>query len=143
MIIKTDCEMFPPILFSRRKWIELLGFLKKDEVIDTTRKCSFIVVPSIGYENCPYSIIETMAIGKPVIGANVAGIPELVKDGHTGFIYEKIDELSEKMKILFSDKKTAEEFGKNAKMDVQKLYAKEVYYEKIMDIYSELIKRRK
>lgn len=123
--------------------IELLGFLKKDEVIDTTRKCSFIVVPSIGYENCPYSIIETMAIGKPVIGANVAGIPELVKDGHTGFIYEKIDELSEKMKILFSDKKTAEEFGKNAKMDVQKLYAKEVYYEKIMDIYSELIKRRK
>ena len=85
--------------------IELLGFLKKDEVIDTTRKCSFIVVPSIGYENCPYSIIETMAIGKPVIGANVAGIPELVKDGHTGFIYEKIDELSEKMKILVKVKR--------------------------------------
>ena len=47
--------------------VKLLGFLDKDEVKEQIRKCRFVVVPSIGYENCPYSVMETLAIGKPVI----------------------------------------------------------------------------
>lgn len=48
---------------------------KKTEQV---RKARFIVEPNIWYENCLYSVMETLAIGKPVIGANIAGIPELV-----------------------------------------------------------------
>lgn len=125
--------------------VELLGFLSKEEVIDWTRKCRFTVVPSIWYENCPYSVMETLAIGKPVVGANIAGIPELVKDNRSGFIYkyDDINDLADKMKILFEDKNLAEKFGKNAKIEAKQLYAKDVYYKKIMDVYCELIKRGK
>ena len=38
-----------------------------------------VIVPSIWYENCPYSVLETLAIGKPIIGSWIGGIPELVR----------------------------------------------------------------
>ena len=47
--------------------VRLLGFLNKDKVKEQIRKCRFVVVPSIWYENCPYSVMETLAIGKPVV----------------------------------------------------------------------------
>ena len=78
-----------------------------------------------------------MAIGKPVVGANIAGIPELVKDNRSGFIYkyDDINDLADKMRILFEDRNLAEEFGKNAKMDAKELYA--------MDIYENLIEGKR
>lgn len=123
--------------------IKLLGFLSKDEVIEKTRKCRFIVVPSIWYENCPYSVLETLAIGKPVIGANIAGIPELVKNNYSGFTYkyDDINDLAKKMRELFNDKDLAEKFGHNAKNDAIKLYDKNVYYNKIINIYKDLLER--
>lgn len=125
--------------------VELLGFLSKADVIDWTRRCRFTVVPSIWYENCPYSVMETLAIGKTVIGANIAGIPELVKDNRSGFIYkyDDINDLADKMRILFEDKSLAEEFGKKAKIDASEFYAKNVYYKKIMDIYENLIEGKR
>ena len=124
--------------------VKLLGFLNKDKMKEEVRKCKFVVVPSIWYENCPYSIIETLAIGKPVIGSNMGGIPELVDNGKCGFIYKAndINDLSDKMKQLFNDDKLVMKFSKNAKERVKKLYSEEVYYKKIMKIYSNLIRKK-
>ena len=108
------------------------------------RKCKFVVVPSIWYENCPYSVMETLAIGKPVIGADIGGIPELVKDNRSGLIYkyDDINELTDKMNILFTNKQLVEEFSKNAKDDANKLYGKEIYYENIIKIYNKKLYMR-
>ena len=123
--------------------VKLLGFLNSNQMKETIRKCKFVVVPSIWYENCPYSVMETLAIGKPVIGANIGGIPELVKGNRSGLIYkyDDIDDLTNKMKVLFEDEKLVEEYGKNAKEDANKLYGKEVYYKKVINIYIELLKK--
>ena len=123
--------------------VKLLGFLNSDQIKETIRKCKFAIVPSIWYENCPYSLMESLAIGKPVIGANIGGIPELVKDKKSGLIYkyDDIDDLTNKMKVLFEDEKLVEEYGKNAKEDAKKLYGKDVYYKKVINIYNELLKK--
>lgn len=122
--------------------VQLLGFLNVEEMRERIRKCRFVVVPSMWYENCPYSIMETLAIGKPVIGANIAGIPELVKDSENGLLYEpnNAEELAQKMKRLLEDKELAEKLGKNAKEQAQKLYSKQTYYNKIIKIYESLVK---
>lgn len=122
--------------------IKLLGFLDKNQIKEQIRKCRFVVVPSIWYENCPYSVMETLAIGKPVIGANIGGIPELVQNQYTGMTYkfDNIEELSNNMKVLFNDKELAEKLGNNAKEQAKKLYTKNVYYDKILKIYTDLIK---
>ena len=122
--------------------IKLLGYLNQDEVKKYIKNARFIVVPSIWYENCPYSILETQAIGKPVIGADIGGIPELVKDKENGLVYRynSIDELETKMKLLFENKELAEQYGKKAKEYAEKFYNKETYYDKIIKIYEKVLK---
>lgn len=124
--------------------IKLLGFLEKNEIKEQIRKCRFVVVPSIWYENCPYSVMETLTIGKPVVGARIGGIPELVQNQYTGMTYkfDNIEELSNNMKVLFNDKELAEKLGNNAKEQAKKLYTKNLYYDKIIKIYTDLIKEK-
>lgn len=122
--------------------VKLLGFLNSDQMKETIRKCKFVVVPSIWYENCPYSVMETLAIGKPVIGADIGGIPELVINDRSGltYKYDSVDELSNKMKELFKNEELIKEFGTNAKKQANELYGKDVYYKNIMSIYEKLVK---
>ncbi len=124
--------------------IVLLGYLKQEKVKEYICKARFVVVPSIWYENCPYSVMETLAIGKPVIGANIAGIPELVNDKINGLLYkyDSISELEAKMKILYENPKLAKQYGENAKKIATDDYDKEKYYSKIMDIYNKVIKEK-
>lgn len=119
--------------------VKLLGFLNKEQMTDVIRKCKFVVVPSIWYENCPYSILETLAIGKPVIGSNMGGIPELVNDNENGFIYDTISELTEKMNLLFENKKLVKQFSKKSKELATEKYDREVYYQKLKKIYDKVI----
>lgn len=123
------------------KRVKLLGFLNKEQMTEQVRKARFIVVPSIWYENCPYSVMETLATGKPVIGANIAGIPELVINNENGFTYkyDDVNELTEKLNILFKDEKLVDKFSKKAK-ELSKQYDKEEYYKKIERIYKDVIK---
>ena len=126
------------------KRVKLLGYLDKKKMKEELRKCKFVVVPSIWYENCPYSIIESLAIGKPIIGSNMGGIPELVEDNKCGYIYNAndIEDLSNKMEKLFKDDKLVIKFSKNSKDRAKKLYSEEVYYKKLIKIYSSLLKEK-
>lgn len=123
--------------------VKLLGFLDSNKIKDYVRKARVVIVPSICRENCPYSVLETLAMGRPIIGSNLGGIPELVKDGEYGYVYNNIDELIEKMKKLLDDKDLSEKMGKNAKNDAEKDFSKEAYYEKIINIYKGVIKNVK
>jgi glycosyltransferase involved in cell wall biosynthesis len=52
-----------------------------------------LVLPSFS-ENLPVVIMEAMALGRPVISTYVAGIPELVEPGRTGWLVPAGDEIS-------------------------------------------------
>lgn len=121
--------------------ITLVGQLNKDGVIEYISKSKFVVVPSTCNENCPYSVIETMAVGKPIIASNNGGIPELVVNDESGFTYkfDDINELAEKMNVLFEDDFLVKKFSKKAK-ELSKQYDKEEYYKKIIKIYKDVIK---
>lgn len=123
--------------------IKLLGFLNSTQMTEQIKKCKFVVVPSIWYENCPYSILETLAIGKPIIGANIGGIPELVNNNENGYIYDcnDIDELSKRMKNLFEKDDLVKTFSNKSKELAKTLYTKENYYNELIEIYNSLINR--
>ena len=125
--------------------VKRVGYLKPEQVKEYIENSKFVVVPSIWYENCPYSILETMEIGKPIIGSKIGGIPELIEDKKNGFAYEynNINELAEKMKILFDDSETANQQGKMSRKLYEEKYSENIYYNKIFKIYTDLIKERK
>lgn len=73
------------------KHIEFLGFHSGDELYRLVVGASFVVVPSEWYENNPMSVIEASSLGRPVIGAAIGGIPEIVPDGLSGLLFSSGD----------------------------------------------------
>lgn len=57
--------------------LHLLGTMKKDEIIEWYKTIDIYVQPS-RQEGLPRSVIEAMSVGCPVLGSNIAGIPELL-----------------------------------------------------------------
>lgn len=125
--------------------VKLLGFLDKKNIIKNISRCKFVVIPSTCNENCPYSIIESFAVGKTVLATNIGGIPELVVDNQTGFLFENnnIVELAEKIDDLFVNDEKTNFINKNVKNIAKNKYSKEAYYNNIMKIYNDLIKENK
>lgn len=82
-----------------------LGY--RTDCIDYIASSLFLINPSLGGESLPYSIMEAMSVGIPVIGTDVAGIPEEIYDGITGILIPPgdIKALSEAMLILLTDNK--------------------------------------
>lgn len=81
------------------------GFLYGKELENLIRSARFSIYPSEWYENCPFSVMESIQYGTPVLGADIGGIPELIEDGETGELFESgnKDELKEKISNLWMD----------------------------------------
>lgn len=67
--------------------VEFKGFQTGQTLTDYVRKSLCVVLPSEWYENGPYSAMEAMALGKPLIVSDKGGLPEMVDDGKNGYIY--------------------------------------------------------
>jgi glycosyltransferase involved in cell wall biosynthesis len=96
--------------------VEFLGPKRNDELAEIVQRCLFLVLPS-KKEMAPMVISEAMAAGKPVVASAVDGIPFMIDDGNTGYLFPvgEIQELAAKMKILFYDRKLCRRMGKKAK----------------------------
>ncbi|MDO5131805.1 MAG: glycosyltransferase [Eubacteriales bacterium] len=66
--------------------IQLTGMIGVRQIIDELIAADFFIHPSV-MDNSPHSICEAQLIGCPVIASNVGGVPQLVEDGVTGWLY--------------------------------------------------------
>lgn len=85
---------------SGNKNIHFEGFKQGAELTDNIKNARCVVLPSEWYENGPYSAMEAMALGKPLIVSNYGGLPELVENGKNGYIYHTKDELTDYIKLI-------------------------------------------
>ena len=81
---------------------EYVGFKSGEELKQLIAKAACSVYPSEMYENCPFSVIESIVYGTPVIGSRIGGIPELINEGRTGLLFEAGNDLQleEKIRLL-------------------------------------------
>lgn len=70
--------------------IAFRGYQSGRALVDYIKGCRCVIVPSVWYENCPYSAMEAMSYGKPLIVSSYGGLPELVEHGKNGFVYNSI-----------------------------------------------------
>lgn len=68
--------------------VTFLGHCNGEVLHDAVRSARAVVLPSEWYENAPMSVMEAYALGKPVIGAAIGGIPELIREPETGITFE-------------------------------------------------------
>ncbi len=93
--------------------IRNVGFKNEEELAGLIYGAKFTVCPSEWYENCPFSVMESQRYGVPVLGADIGGIPELIKDGINGEVFRSGDaeELTRKIDTLWHDEKRVKKFA--------------------------------
>jgi glycosyltransferase involved in cell wall biosynthesis len=112
--------------------------MKGEQLYKAIKKSKAVIMPSEWYENNPMSILEAFALGKPVIGSRIGGIPELVRDNETGLTFEpgNAEDLSEKIKELLGNSSLLIKMGENARQFVEKEINSEKHYQKLIEIYN-------
>ncbi|MBN2773202.1 MAG: glycosyltransferase [Prolixibacteraceae bacterium] len=117
------------------KNIKFLGFQPWNEIKTILGKAKFMVLPSECYENNPLSIIESFAVGTPVLGAEIGGIPELISPGENGSLFKPGDvhSLQESIiKMMKNENYIYLYISETAK----KKFNSERYYNELLNYYS-------
>lgn len=124
------------------KNIKMLGFKSGQELIDIVGNAKAVVLPSEWYENGPYSAIEALQLGRPIIGSNIGGIPELVEENGYLFSSGKLEELTEIIKKF--EKLSTIEYDQMKKKSFNIFnmnYTSDVHYAKLMEVYKKAQKK--
>lgn len=122
--------------------VEFLGYKTGEGLFNLVRNARFVCVPSEWYENNPMTIVESYSMGVPVIGARIGGIPEIIEEGKTGFLFESGDVESLDKVIRGVANIDAIDYGKmkNAAYQFYRSnFSSEGYYKNLMLFYNEVI----
>lgn len=71
--------------------VELVGWVDHDDVPSELNRMKLLVMPSEPTEGLPTTILESMACGTPVYATSVSGVPDVVREGETGFQMASIE----------------------------------------------------
>lgn len=121
--------------------VAFLGFLSGNALFDEIRNARATVLPSEWYENAPLSVMESYAFGKPVIGADIGGIPELIRNQDTGSVFRSGDP-NDLAKVLseyatISDQRLMD-MGREGRDWIGQQYSISRYRDRITELYSEI-----
>ncbi len=121
--------------------VEFPGYVSGEPLFDRLRAARAIVLPSEWYENAPISLLEAYAAGKPVIGASIGGIPELITEerGRTfeAFSAESLSEvLADFQKMPDGE---LEQLGRSARSYVLAVHSRQSYLDKCQSVYGTLL----
>jgi glycosyltransferase involved in cell wall biosynthesis len=125
--------------------VYFLGHKQSQELQNIVANAKLVVVPSCWYENAPYSVIEAMSLGRPVVCAKIGGLAELIKDGENGFLF-KAGDISDLTRVI--DKCLGQEanltaISTKAKNSVETKNNPARYYSELLALYQTAIDTKK
>jgi len=123
----------------RSDLVDFVGFQESGALSDLIAGSLFTVVPSIWPDNCPMSILESFAHGKPVVAARIGGIPEQVTDD-CGLLFEPGDvaELAAAMHRLSNDPVLRTQMGQSARRRLTEVYTPQSHAQTLLNRLAKL-----
>lgn len=121
--------------------VKFHGYQTGDELLNLIRVARAVVLPSEWYENAPLSVMESYALGKPVIGANIGGIPELIRNGETGEIFESgsVEDLTGLLRrFMNAPDEELETMGRKGRAWMETEFTAGKYMERLLRLYQEI-----
>jgi glycosyltransferase involved in cell wall biosynthesis len=110
--------------------ISFMGKQSRKQTLEIINGSEFLVCPSEWYEVLGFTVVEAMALGKPVIGAAIGAIPEMVIDGETGILFAQgnAQDLSDQISALYHDQDAISTMGKKANEHIHQLINTDNHY---------------
>lgn len=117
------------------KQIRFFGYKTGEELKNLVFNSKVVVLPSKWYENGPFSAIEAMSMGKPLIVSSLGGLPELIVENENGYVYNNLNELQECLQKLFTlDNLTYLDKCKKSLNIARNKYNPNLYYENLIKL---------
>lgn len=122
--------------------IELVGFQTGEKLHELIKGAQFTVLPSEWYENGSIALLESLAYGKPVVGADIGGIPEHIETGKTGYLFPAKDSeaLCEVLNKALQD--DLEKMGRNARKSMEDRFSKKHHMTQLFKAYAAILKEQ-
>lgn len=122
-----ELPFFSKILFAK----------ERKEVISLLKLADVFVLPSVKREGLGIALIEAMAVGLPVIGTRLGGIPEVIQDNINGFLVTpgNHEELAAAIEKIIGDKVIRDEMGRMGRKIYEKSFTVETMLRKIELLY--------
>ena len=126
-----------------RDRVTFTGHLAGPDLARQYREAAFVALPSEWYENAPVAALEAFAHGKPVVGSNLGGIPELVENGRTGRLFPAgdADALRECLAATWNDRAARGEMGAAARRRVVAEFSAERHAEALLELYGRILRK--
>ena len=125
-------------------YVEIIGPKYGDQKNEYFLSSDVFVFPTY-YKNEAFSLVllEAMQFGLPCVSTYEGGIPEVVEDKVTGFLFRQRDviELAEKLEILILNRELRLEMGQKGYQRFKSLFTLEIFEKKLNDVFIDVIKK--
>jgi glycosyltransferase involved in cell wall biosynthesis len=117
--------------------IHLLGYQTQAAVVELMKGAAFVLLPSEWYECFPRVLVESFAIGRPVVASRLGSLAELVDHGRTGVLFKPGDPqaLADAIEWMFSHPMELEQMSQAAREEFEAKYTADRNYEQLVEIY--------
>lgn len=114
--------------------------IQSSELLQLYRNASIFVLPS-GIEAFGIALLEAMAYKTPCIGSFVGGIPEIIEEGKTGFLFPPNDhkQLADKLILLLEDENLMKEKGEEGRKRVEKYFTWDLVVDRMTEQFEKII----
>lgn len=121
--------------------IEWLGRQPSAEVLRTMSEAACLVMPSIWYEVCPKTLLESLAVGTPVLASRLGAMAEFIDDGRTGRHFTPGDpqDLADQLQRMLGNRYALEAMRIAAREEFLSKYTAQRNYELLIDIYRSVL----
>jgi glycosyltransferase involved in cell wall biosynthesis len=97
------------------EYVSFHSFTREPSIV--YERINIAILPSLYKEGLPNVLLEAMSMGTPVIASRLAGTPEVVEDGKTGYLVKpgSVSEIAEAIVRLWSDQKAYSDMARNTR----------------------------
>jgi glycosyltransferase involved in cell wall biosynthesis len=117
--------------------VDYIGHRPLSDVVETMGEAAVLLFPSQWYEGMPRTIIESLAVGTPIIASDLGGMPEMVRDGETGLLFPPgdSDALANRVHTFMATDFDHQKFRQNARHEFEMTYTAEQNLRQLEQIY--------
>ena len=132
-----------PLLAAPPPGVEWLGQQSRERVLALMRDATVLVFPSEWFETFGLGIVEAFATGLPVVASRLGVIPELVRDGETGWLFAPGDaaDLAAKVALALADAERTRAIGRRGREEFEARYGAERNHALLMAVYEAALAR--